>query len=412
MRSPVNEINTNPTARFSVTPTGGTVETLFSFDASASSDAEDSTANLVVRWDWENDGTWDTGYSAVKTAERQYSSLGTKTIALEVKDSGQLLSRTNRSIEVLMPDVNTAPHAGFTAKPLYGELSTVFTMDASFCSDAEDSRNFLQVRWDWDNDGAWDTNFSTNKIASHQFSTIGEYMIKLEVKDTKGLTATAFRQVIIYSMEDGSNCVDFDGNVYLTTKIGSQWWMAENLKVTHFRNGESITRVTENFAWPSYNRSAYCEYENDLPMANIYGRLYNWYAANDNRQIAPQGWHIASDLEWKILEMYLGVGESQIDVGGLIGTDAGGKLKEIGTTHWWNPNMGATNETGFTALPAGFRHGDNGMSLGVGNVGYFWTATESESYRAWYHGLNSYGTDIVRIAMPKSYGLAVRCVKD
>lgn len=149
--------------------------------------------------------------------------------------------------------------------------------------------------------------------------------------------------------------IDIDGNVYQIVTIGTQVWMAENLKVTHYRNGDVIPNVTDGPTWAGLTTGAYCEYDNNVASVATYGRLYNWYAAVDTRNIAPDGWHVPSDEEWKQLETYLGMSQAEADAIGLRGSDEGGMLKETGTSHWDSPNTGATNESGFTALPGGHR---------------------------------------------------------
>ncbi len=143
---------------------------------------------------------------------------------------------------------------------------------------------------------------------------------------------------------------DIDGNVYRTIKIGNQWWLAENLKVTHYRNGNPIIKLIADepnwSSWASMLNGACCAYEYNDSLANIYGYLYNWFAVADPRKISPEGWHVPNDDEWNSLIKFLG-GESV----------AGGKLKEAGTSHWLSPNNGATNESGFTAFPGGERGG-------------------------------------------------------
>ncbi len=193
---------------------------------------------------------------------------------------------------------------------------------------------------------------------------------------------------------------DIDGNLYQTIKIGDQWWMAENLKVIHYRNGDPIPNVTSNVLWPGLNAGAYCNYDNNLGYVSTFGRLYNWYAAVDSRNIAPTGWHLPTDAEWQTLIDFLN-GESV----------AGGKLKETGTIHWASPNAGATNESGFWALPAGYRRYD-GVFDGLSYYTFFWSATESDAYFAWYRGLgyNDYG--VFHLNDYKQLGFSVRCVKD
>ncbi len=192
-----------------------------------------------------------------------------------------------------------------------------------------------------------------------------------------------------------------DGQVYNIVKIGNQWWMAENLKATQYTNGDPITLVTETIEWSDLTTSAYCYYNNDsVTYAETYGALYNWYAVTDNRNVCPNGWHMPTDVEWTTLTDYLG------------GTSiAGGKLKESGTIHWASPNTGANNESGFTALPGGYRYYD-GLFDDVGTYGYWWTSTEVTSNTAYgrilgfsISGVNIYTTH-------KVLGLSVKCVED
>ncbi len=193
---------------------------------------------------------------------------------------------------------------------------------------------------------------------------------------------------------------DIDGNVYHTVTIGTQTWMAENLKVTKYRNGDSIPNVTDGDEWYHLSTGAYCDYENTASNSSVYGKLYNWYAVADSRDIAPNGWHVASNAEWTTLTTYL-VGE---DV-------AGGMLKEKGTAHWLSPNEGATNETGFSALPGGYYYG--GSFGGLGSYGSWWSSTEySSDDRAWHRTVNSIYGRMGRSYYYQSSGFSVRCLKD
>jgi PKD repeat protein len=194
---PVGTCNTSPTAAFAVTPTSGDTSTVFSFDASACSDAEDATSALQVRWDWENDGTYDTSWNTTKTASHSYAAPGTYTVRLEVQDTGGLTDATTRQVTVQTPSVNTPPTAAFTVSPSSGDTSTVFGFDASACSDAEDATSSLQVRWDWENDGTFETNWDTAKTATHTFNTAGTHTVRLEVMDSGGLTDATTRQVTV-----------------------------------------------------------------------------------------------------------------------------------------------------------------------------------------------------------------------
>jgi len=200
--------------------------------------------------------------------------------------------------------------------------------------------------------------------------------------------------------ESGS-VTDIDGNVYQTVMIGNQLWMAENLKVTHYRKGEPIPNVASDSAWGNQTSGAYCNYDNNTGHVATYGPLYNWYAVDDARNIAPEGWHVPSDAEWQTLVDNLG-GNSV----------AGGKLKEAGTSHWDSPNTGATNESGFNALPGGYRYGSGGFS----DMGYnanFWSSTEYYNNNdAWYRFLGFHFSGVYRVNRHKHYGLSVRCVRD
>jgi len=190
---------------------------------------------------------------------------------------------------------------------------------------------------------------------------------------------------------------DFDGNVYHVVKIGMQVWMVENLKVTHYNNGDPIDIVSDSAIWNILETPAYCNYDNNEANSNTYGRLYNWYAVSDPRKTAPPGWHIATDAEWTTLINFLG------------GSDvAGGKMKTLGTTHWSPPNSGATNSSGFSALPGGVNKGYQDLH----QFGYFWSTTSSSGNTAWYWYLGFNFSEIRHNSGTNFLGFSVRCVKD
>ena len=196
--------------------------------------------------------------------------------------------------------------------------------------------------------------------------------------------------------------VDIDGNEYHTVMIGGQEWMVENLMVTRYRNGDPIPDVSDTASWRALTTGAYSSYDNDPSYSAMYGNLYNWYAVNDPRQIAPEGWHVPSYEEWIILETYLG-GD----------TIAGGKLKESGTEHWRAPNIGGTNESGFCALPGGYRM-KSGNFFFIGEYGYWWTATESTENNdfAWHRHLSHSYIMVGGCECGKGDGYSIRCVRD
>ena len=205
---------------------------------------------------------------------------------------------------------------------------------------------------------------------------------------------------------------DIDGNTYQTIKIGEQWWMAENLRATHYRNGNAIANITEDTAWEKQRTGAWCNYDNEADNAAIYGQLYNWYAVNDERNIAPEGWHVPTDKEWKQLEMYLGMSQSQADDTGWRGDGVGRKLMGTGSAHWVSPNTGSTNESGFSGLPGGYRDGSGGDFYNVGGYASFWSFPEYDSDGAWSRKLICGSSDVNRSITSKRCGFSVRCVRD
>ena len=183
--------------------------------------------------------------------------------------------------------------------------------------------------------------------------------------------------------------------------------MAENLKVKHYRNGDTISTGYSNQEWPNLSTGAYAVYDNNDSNANTYGYLYSWYAVNDSRNIAPEGWHIPTDEEWQTLVEYLG-GSSV----------AGGKLKEEGTDHWQSPNLGATNESGFKALAGGHRYKD-GKYYFLNFAGTFASSTvEDSSGSPWTMWIYSGHSKTIRLYLSpfgdyyQELGMSVRCVKD
>jgi uncharacterized protein (TIGR02145 family) len=188
---------------------------------------------------------------------------------------------------------------------------------------------------------------------------------------------------------------DIEGNVYQTVKIGNQLWMKENLKVTHYQNGESISQVPDREKWSKLTSGAYCNYNNADSNAKKYGQLYNWYAVTDLRRIAPEGWHVPTDIEWKELKDF-------------IGDSVGIKLK---STCGWCSNGNGLDIYGFNALPAGYRY-DSGNFYGYGGHACFWSASDSNNYKAWYRGIFYTSTGIYRYADDKHDGFSVRCIRD
>lgn len=205
---------------------------------------------------------------------------------------------------------------------------------------------------------------------------------------------------------------DISGNVYHTVTIGTQVWMVENLKTTKLNDGTSIPEITVDADWSNLTTSGYCWYDNN--SATSYGALYNWYAVNTGK-LAPTGWHVASDADWKTLESHLGMSALELDFyGDWRGGDAavGGQLKETGTAHWAASNAFCTNESGFTALPSGLRSYEQGTFSYYGTEAYFWTSSAYDATDAWMRVLSSSDIRIWRSTNNYKEGHCVRCVKN
>jgi uncharacterized protein (TIGR02145 family) len=194
---------------------------------------------------------------------------------------------------------------------------------------------------------------------------------------------------------------DIDGNIYHTVKLGSQVWMIENLKTTRYQNGDLIPNIIDTSQWSYIPLGALCNYNNDPKNVSTYGHLYNWFAVTDSRNIAPKGWHVPAYKEIETLVAFLG-GDTIVS----------GKMKESGTTHWLAPNTDATNESGLTVLPGGYRFNRGGTFHTIGCNSYWWTTTQSIEFYSWskriywYFAHADYNHDL------KTFGFSIRCVKD
>ncbi len=216
---------------------------------------------------------------------------------------------------------------------------------------------------------------------------------------------TAYGNTLSFSTKSIQFVYDFDGNPYQIIQIGSQYWTHENLKVTHYSNGDPIPNILDNNDWKKTSTGTYCYYSNSSSNADTYGVLYNWYAVDDSRGICPTGWHIPTDSDWITLIDYLG----GVDI-------AGAKMKSTRTApaiepRWDSPNTGATNESGFSGLPGGFRD-HNGNFTNKGLYGFWWHRNEFNPAQSNYQILR-YNKAITDDAKEKKeYGMSVRFIKD
>jgi uncharacterized protein (TIGR02145 family) len=226
------------------------------------------------------------------------------------------------------------------------------------------------------------------------------YHFRIKAVNSAGTTYGS--DLTFATLNSATQVADIDGNIYNIITIGTQVWLQENLKTTKYNDGTAIPNVTDNTAWSTTTSDAYCDYANTPANSTIYGRLYNWYAVGSTnpKNVCPTGWHVATDADWTALATYLG-GE----------TVAGGKLKETGTTHWAAPNTGATNETGFTALPGGYRAQSGSFGLS-GTYGFWWTATEGGATFAFYRYMFNTSASLSSGDNDKHGGFYVRCAKN
>jgi len=252
------------------------------------------------------------------------------------------------------------------------------------------------------------------------------------ISNLSGLTANTTYYVRAYASNSigtsyGNNMVfaaippgqvsDIEGNTYNTITIGTQVWMAENLKTGGYNNGDNIGTTSDPAAnvatetTPKYHWA----YEGEESNVNIYGRLYTWWAVTDERNICPTGWHVPDEDDWKQLEAALGMSEDELDVQHVFrGTDEGGKMKSTGSTYWESPNEAATNESGFSALPGGKKI-QNGPFKMLKSEAWFWSASENDEDdppTGFFRALSFEEGGIGRCSQNKCQGFSVRCVKD
>ncbi len=221
--------------------------------------------------------------------------------------------------------------------------------------------------------------------------------------------ATCLTQNISVTGCGGQTSLTYDGRTYDLVEIGGQCWFADNLATDQYRNGDLIPTGLDNTTWQNTTAGAYAIYNNDPANDVTYGKLYNWYTTVDTRGLCPTGWHVPSDCEWMYLESSLGMPVADQETSGWRGTNEGGALKA--TTNWTSPNTGATNSSGFTALPGGYRY-VVGTYGGIETIGYWWSSKEGYSGHAWYRGLYYDSSDVGRYDNDKRFGFSVRCVRD
>lgn len=370
--------NQPPVAQFTIDPATGNDQTIFMMDASGTTDPDDDIETVMVIWDWEGDGIFDSQYATRKKGDHKYSKPGTYTVTLVAKDP-RGLSDTLR-VPLVVASSNLPPELPFDPQPQNGQ--TVLTINPWMkwsSSDPEGDPLFFTCYFG-------KTNPPPQFIASQMFGTFSPgkldygttYYWKVKIRDTKGnITEGPVWSFNTYDLHIGTLTDSRDGQTYQTIQMGSAWWMAENLR---YDAGEG----------------SYC-YENTDTKCVTYGKLYTWDAA---MRACPAGWHVPSLMEFETM------------INGIGGTDiAGGKLKDYEKQLWREVNVGATNEVGFNALPAGRRY-DSGLFAGAGYYAQFFASTEYNSTEAYNMTIGYDYTNVFIYNYKKSYAISVRCVKD
>ncbi len=309
------------------------------------------------------------------------------------KDSGDDDNNNNNNND------NKPPVASFTITPHSGDTETVFSFDASESSDEETATANLQVRWDWNNDGTYDTDYSTTKTADHQYTNAGSYTIKLQAKDEGDSTATTSKSLTVDPYVD--NCPDSfvdnrNGKTYTTVEIDNQCWMKENLDIGDMINASQNQQDNGII-------EKYC-YDNNTANCDQYGGLYQWdemmQYSKSKQGICPEGWHLPTDVEWMQMEMALGMSYDEATSLGYRGTDEAAKLRVGGSS-------------GFEALPGGYRMTSPQFS-GQDMIAAFFTASSSVTNpsNAYIRFVFSDNDKVYRSSYDKIMAMSVRCIKD
>lgn len=498
MQSCQEEPNTAPTAIFTISPPFGSIDSTFTFDASGVNDLEDPVANLQVRWDWESDSVFDTDFSNTKIIKHKFSAGGTLYVSVEVKDTKGKTNRYTDFVRVIWN--NQPPKAVLNITPKSGFLQDIFRMDASACSDAEDMNAELMVRFDFEGDGTWDTDYSTTRIATHQYTAPATYSVKLMVKDSgestdletfelkvgptnvtpeapknpnpsdqapKSSTLGILTWTCIDPEEDslkydiffGPNpdpplvvsgksgaqyeCLPLeydtqyywrivakdpysheisgpvwtfttnsplnpistftdrrDGKIYKSVTINNKIWMAQNLNLGTMINSSNGGDRSDGYQLNNNRIEKYC-YKNEPANCEIYGGLYQWdeamsYASTEGSVgICPEGWHLPTDTEWHELILFLDPVNAEAQAG---------KQLALGS------------QSGFQALFSGYLIFAERKFYDLAHAGYFWSSTVNPnaqlSHLALMRSIFSAKPAFQQDTSQKVNGLPVRCVKD
>lgn len=366
----VSTSNLNLVPQFTWTPAQPTTSDTVKLDASSSFDPDNPGNTFTYRWNFTNDPDFDTEYLSDPIYNHQFPTEGENEVILEIRDQWGLINQVK--VKIWIGHSNLKPIAAFFVGYDYGNRTTNFYFDADATKDAEDLTDQLKVRWDFESDGIWDTEFAKEKTASHKYGTSGIFWVKMQTIDTGGLTDAISLSV---NVTDGTNetglILDKKNNIsYGTVKIGTQWWMSENLNEA---TGKSC-------------------YGNLAANCATYGGLYSWTdvmngaTAEKARGLCPQGWHVPTLAEWQTLVDFYGadVAKNRLEV---------------------------TGDSDFRMFMAG-QQSNTGRSEFLNQVANFWTSTKSSGENAYEISFQKSQDTFFKINLSHSYGFSVRCVKD
>jgi len=369
---------------------------------------------------WTDNTAYEMGFKIERDAGSGFIEIGTATADVtEYTDTGLTFGQNYDYRVAAYTSINTSSWTTITAAT---EFPTPTNLTALATSDTE-------IELTWTDNCTFETGYRIERGAGSGFVEVGIVSSDVTEYTDTGLTVGVnySYRVAAYTASNTSHysatvtmsitepMADYDGNVYQTVQIGNQVWMAENLKVAHYRDGTAITNVTDIVAWGALSTEAYCIYNNNANNeVDTYGSLYNWYAVTDGHNIAPEGWHVPTDAEWKELEMHLGMSQSEADGIGYRGTNEGCKL--AGNADIWNSgaleNDSEFSSSNFTALPGGYRSYVDGNYFMMGSEVLFFSSTEFSGDGAWSRKLRYSLPGIYRAGFYKRGAYAVRLLRD
>jgi len=373
LRKPVSVylLNEKLVPVISWSPAEPTTSDTVTVSGTGSYDPENPDNHFQYHWNFGDDDEFDTDYLDSPTFDHQFLVEGTNYITLEIRDQWGLINQKDTTIWI--GHSNLKPDAAFFVGYEYGNLTTSFYFDADQVTDEEDYIDQLRVRWDFESDGQWDTEYAKEKTATHQYAQPGNFRVRIQVIDSGGLTDTTSLMVNVSAGTNPTGLIlDKKNNIYYgTILVGNQWWMSENLNEP--------------------GSSKYC-YGNKPANCVKYGGLYTWtnamnyYTEEKAQGLCPSGWHIPTQEEWEQLFNYL------------VADSAKTRLE-------WG------GDTEFRMLYAGQRS-LNGRYEFAETVTSFWTSTKASGENAWVYSFQKANTSVFKLNLARNYGLSVRCVKN